>query len=208
MQVFLEFVEVRNLPEGHKGNLTVSFSKTQPDILFDATRKLTILSESKAKQVSSFHCEPTGELLFELLSQSPSTLSITKAPKTLGTASLALNDLLVPNSNLYGEKWLDLAPSSGNVSSNPIQLRVAASITIPVSAERVIHMVHSRPSLKISCFLPFPGVMKDDKSKTHVIDEAGNKLISLQMIRYAFRYDWTFTLQSVRHCLCFDDVYQ
>ena len=182
-QVVLEFVEVKNLPEGHKGSLFVSFSKTKPDILFDAKRKLTILSEFKEKQVASFQCEPTGELLLELISHSPYSLPLTRPLKTLGTTSLSLQDLLVPTSNLSVEKWLDLVPSSGNVSSKPICLRVAVSLTLPAPAQRVLQMVHSRQLLKNSCFFPLAGKTKDAKSRTHVIDETGSKLISLQ-IRY------------------------
>lgn len=181
--MLLEFVEVRNLPEGHKGNLSVSYRKTQPDILFDATRELTILSESKVKQVASFQCEPTGELLFELVSRSPTSLPLTRALKTLGTTSFSLQDLLLPVSNLSAEIWLDLVPSSGNVSLKPIRLRVSVSCTVPVPTEQVLHVVRSR-QLKTSCFFPLPGKYKDAKSRMHVIDETGTKLISLQ-VRYA-----------------------
>ncbi|PON38888.1 Glycine-rich domain-containing protein-like [Parasponia andersonii] len=180
VEVVLEFVEVKNLPEGRKGSLFVAFSKTQPDILFDANRRLTILSESKEKQVASFQCEPTGELLFELISLSPSNLTLTRPLKTLGTTSLSLEDLLAPDSNLSVEKWLDLVPSSGNVSSKPISLRVAVSVTLPAPAEHILQMVHPRKLLKNSCLFPLTGKTKDAKSRTHVIDETGTKLISLQ----------------------------
>ncbi|EXC03907.1 hypothetical protein L484_016112 [Morus notabilis] len=162
VEVVLEFVEVRNLPEEHKGNLFVSFSKTQPDVLFDAPRRLTILSESKEKQVASFECEPTGELLFELVSHSPSTSPLTRASKTLGTTALSLQDLLVPVPNLSVEKWLDLVPSSENVNLKPIRLRVAISCTIPVPRQRVLHMVRA-------------------KNRMDVIDETGAKLIHLRL---------------------------
>ncbi|KAF4353413.1 hypothetical protein F8388_005015 [Cannabis sativa] len=180
VEVVLEFVEVNNLPEGHKGSLFVTFSKTQPDILFDAKRKLTILSESKVKQVASFQCEPNGELIFELMSRSPSNLPITKSLKTLGTTSLSLQDLCVSASDLSVEKWLDLVPSSGNVSSKPIRLRVAVSFTAPAAAQRVLEMVHSRQLLKKSCF-PIPGKTKDATGRIHVIDETGTKLMNLQI---------------------------
>ncbi|XP_062100865.1 glycine-rich domain-containing protein 1 [Humulus lupulus] len=180
VEVVLEFVEVKNLPEGHKGSLFVTFSKTQPDILFDAKRKLTILSEAKEKQVASFQCEPNGELLFELVSRSPSNLPITKPLKTLGTTSLSLQDLSVSASNLSVEKWLDLVPSSGNVSSKPIRLRVAVSSTVPAPAQCVLEMVHSRQLLKNSCF-PISGKTKDATGRIHVIDETGTKLINLQI---------------------------
>lgn len=184
-QVLLEFVGVRNLPDGHKGSLFVSFTKSQPDIFFDSKRKLTILSESKEKQVAMFQCEPTGELLFELISHSPSNLPLTRTSKTLGTSSLSLKDLLAPVSKLSMERWLDLVPCSGNVNSKPIGLRVAVSLTVPAPAQRTLDMVHSRPVSKSSCFFPLPGKIKDPNSRMHVIDESGTKLISLQ-IRYPF----------------------
>lgn len=187
-QVLLEFVGVRNLPDGHKGSLFVSFSKSQLDVFFDTKRKLTILSESKEKQVASFQCEPTGELLFELISHSPSNLPLTRTSKTLGTSSLSLKDLLAPVSKLSFERWLDLVPCSGNVNSKPIGLHVAISSTVPAPAQRVLDMVYSRPASKSSCFFPLPGKIKDPNSRMHVTDESGTKLISLQ-IRYT--------------CLCF-----
>ncbi|KZV41578.1 hypothetical protein F511_12604 [Dorcoceras hygrometricum] len=71
LEVMLEFVNVRNLPEQHKGSLSMSFCKTQPDVIFNVKRSLTIFSESGEKQVATFHCEPTGHLIFELMSCSP-----------------------------------------------------------------------------------------------------------------------------------------
>ncbi|XP_056687429.1 proline-rich receptor-like protein kinase PERK4 [Spinacia oleracea] len=51
-KVLLEFVEIKNVPEGEKGNLRVSFSKKQPDILFNAKKTMSILSESGEKQAA------------------------------------------------------------------------------------------------------------------------------------------------------------
>uniref|UniRef100_A0A5B7BIP7 Glycine-rich domain-containing protein 1 n=1 Tax=Davidia involucrata TaxID=16924 RepID=A0A5B7BIP7_DAVIN len=181
VEVLLEFVGVRNLPEGHKGSLFVSFSKTQPDTIFNAKRRLSILSESGEKQVALFNCQPTGHLLFELVSHSTSNLPILKPVKTIGSTSISLEDFLAPVSNLYVEKWLELVPSSGTVGSNPISLRVAISFTIPTPAPHVLHMVRSRPLSKSSCFFPLPGRVQFAKSWTHVIDESGNEIISLQM---------------------------
>lgn len=183
----MELVGVRNLPDGHKGSLFVLFSKKQPDAFFYAKRKLTILSESKQKQVASFQCEPTGELFFELISHSSSNLPLTRTSKTLGYGSLLLKDLMVPPSKLSLEKWLDLVPCSGNGSSKPIGLRVAVSITVPSPAQHILHMVHSRPWSKNSCFFPLSGKIKDPKSRMHVMDESDTKLISLQ-IRYTHIY--------------------
>ena len=159
----MEFVGVKNLPEGHKGSLSVSFCKIQPDSLFNAKRNLSILSESGEKQVASFQCEPTGELLFELISHSTSNLPITRAPKILGSTSLSLQDFLEPVSKLSVEKWLELVPSSTNVITKPICLRVSVSFTIPSSAPCVFQMICSRP---ISyAFLFFPSSWKGSACK-------------------------------------------
>lgn len=181
IEVMLEFVGVRNLPKGHKGSVSVIFSKTQPDTIFSAKRRLTILSESGEKQVASFHCQPTGNLRFELVSHSPSNLKISRPAKTLGSSSISLEDFLTPVSNLSVEKWLELVSSSGTVSSKPIGLRVGLSFTIPTAAPHVLHMVRSRPFSKSSCFFPLPGRVQFTKSWTRVIDETGNEVISLQM---------------------------
>lgn len=130
----MEFVGVKNLPDGHKGSLFVVFSKSQPDAFFNTKRKLSILSESREKQVASFQCEPTGELHFELISRSSSCL-----PKgsslTLGSASFSMQDFLDPISKLSIEKWLALVPSSDSLNLKPIMLRVAISFTAPVPHE-------------------------------------------------------------------------
>ncbi|KAL6225041.1 hypothetical protein ACLB2K_003893 [Fragaria x ananassa] len=50
VEVLLEFLEVKNLPEGHKGMLFASFNKTTQDIFFNAKRLLSIFSEFGEKQ--------------------------------------------------------------------------------------------------------------------------------------------------------------
>ncbi|XP_027360144.1 glycine-rich domain-containing protein 1 isoform X4 [Abrus precatorius] len=181
VEVLLEFVGVKNLPEGHEGDLFVLFSKSQPDLFFDAKRRLSILSESKEKQVASFQCEPTGELIFELMSSSSSKLSIRKSTKTLGSASFSMKDYLDPVSKLYFEKWLELVPSSGTMSSKPILLRVAISFTVPIPAPYTLEMTQSRPFSKITCLFNLPVKPQHAKSWTHVTDESGTRIISLQM---------------------------
>ncbi|KAJ7953480.1 glycine-rich domain-containing protein 1-like [Quillaja saponaria] len=189
VEVLMEFVSVRNMPEGHKGSLFVLFSKSQPDAIFDAKRKLSISSESGEKQVAPFQCEPTGELFFELMSH-PSNLSITRTSKTLGTASLYLQDYLTPVSKLSADKWLELVPKHGTLSSKPIMLRVAVSFSVPNLAPHVLRMIQSRPSSKSTCFFShslhksscfFTPRAQPAKSWTHVIDETGTEVISLQM---------------------------
>ncbi|CAK8571553.1 unnamed protein product [Lathyrus sativus] len=48
--------------DGLEGSLFVLFSKSQPDAFFDAKRRLSILSESRVKNVASVQCEPTEVL--------------------------------------------------------------------------------------------------------------------------------------------------
>ena len=181
MEVLLEFIGVKNLPEGQEGDLCVLFSKSQPDAFFDAKRRLSILSVSREKQVASFRCEPTGELLFELMSSSSSKLSIRKSTKTLGSASFSMKDYLDPVSKLYVEKWLELVPGSGTMSSKPILLRVAISFTVPVLAPYTLEMTQSRPFSKNTCLFNLPVRPQHAKSWTHVTDENGTRIISLQM---------------------------
>lgn len=180
----MEFIGVKNLPEGQEGDLCVLFSKSQPDAFFDAKRRLSILSVSREKQVASFRCEPTGELLFELMSSSSSKLSIRKSTKTLGSASFSMKDYLDPVSKLYVEKWLELVPGSGTMSSKPILLRVAISFTVPVLAPYTLEMTQSRPFSKNTCLFNLPVRPQHAKSWTHVTDENGTRIISLQM-RYS-----------------------
>ncbi|KAK8472207.1 hypothetical protein PHAVU_002G143100 [Phaseolus vulgaris] len=177
MEVLLEFVGVKNLPEGQEGDIFVLFSKSQPDAFFGAKRRLTILSQSREKQVASFQCEPTGELLFELTSYS----SLRKSTKTIASASFSVKDYLDPVSKLHVEKWFELVPSSGTVSSKPILLRVAISFSVPVPAPYKLQMTLSRPSSKNECLFN-PSVRSEHaNSWTHVTDENGNRIMRLKM---------------------------
>ncbi|KAM7520327.1 hypothetical protein LguiB_019289 [Lonicera macranthoides] len=181
VEVLLEFIAIRNLPQGHKGSVHILFSKTQPDSVFNAKRRLNILSESQEKQVALFQCEPNGHLLFELISHSPSHLPISRPAKTVGSTSISLEEFFSPVTNLSVEKWLELVPSSAAVNSKPICLQVAISFTTPIKAPHVLHMVRSRPFSKRSCFFPLPGRVQFAKSWACVSDETGNEVISLQM---------------------------
>ncbi|KAG2319112.1 hypothetical protein Bca4012_054634 [Brassica carinata] len=176
VEVILEIVGVKNLPDAYKGKVFVVFSKTQPDSLFNAERKLTILSESCGeKQVAMFKCEPTGELRFQLMSSKS---------RTLGFASLSLSEFLFPVTTLSVEKWLELTTPAkkGKVDDlSPISLRVAVSFTPPTPSPTVLHMVQSRPSLKDSCFFPLVGKARLAKMFTRVVDETETEVMSLQM---------------------------
>ncbi|XP_073057955.1 glycine-rich domain-containing protein 1-like isoform X1 [Primulina eburnea] len=181
LEVMLEFVNVRNLPEEQKGTLSVSFSKTQPDAIFNAKRSLKIFSESGLKQVATFHCEPTGHLIFELMSCSPPSLPRPKSSKSLGVASVSLEDFLSPDSNLIVEKWLDLVPNPNTIESKPIGLRVGISVTVPTPLPHVLHIVNSQPFSKASCLFPLLMTVKLAKSRTRVFDAAGNLVMNLQI---------------------------
>lgn len=181
----LEFVSIKNVPEEHKGKLFVSFGKSQPDSIFNAKSRLTILSESGEKQVACFQCQPIGSLVFELMSRSSCNLPMVKPAKLMASGSISMEDLLSPRSNLTMEKWLEMVPSSSFKTSEPICLRVAISVTVPTPAPNMLHMIRSRPFSKSSCFFPLPGKVQLAKTWTRIIDDNGNEIISLQM-RYVF----------------------
>ncbi|CAN8283927.1 unnamed protein product [Cochlearia groenlandica] len=183
IEVLLEIVGVKNIPDGHKGKLSVVFSKTQPDSLFDVERRLTILSEAGEKQVAFFQCEPTGELRFQLISFSPSKLPVSREPKILGYASLSLKEFLFPVvTRLSVEKWLEIVPGKGSKADpKPISIRVAVSYTPPTRSPSILHMVQSRPSYKDYCFFPIIRKARHGKSTTHIVDESQAEVIKLQM---------------------------
>ncbi|KAL6179275.1 hypothetical protein ACLB2K_050791 [Fragaria x ananassa] len=130
VEVMLEIVAVRNFPTEHKGCLFVSISKKQPDLFFSTTRRIDISSDSTEKEIAVFQCQPTGELLFELMSCSSSVLPISKSPILLGTSAITLDDLFNPLSKLQVEKWLEFMPNTSVLGSNPISLRIAFSWTL------------------------------------------------------------------------------
>ncbi|KFK34860.1 hypothetical protein AALP_AA5G202400 [Arabis alpina] len=182
VEVLLEIIGVRNLPDGHKGKLSVVFTKTRPDSLFNAERRLTILSEVGEKQVASFQCEPTGELCFQLISSSPSKIPVSREPKNLGFASLSLKEFLSPViTQLSVEKWLELTPAKGKTDLKPISLRVAVSFTPPSRRPSILHMAQPRPSCKGSCFFPIIGKSRHAKSSTQIVDDTQTEVITLRM---------------------------
>lgn len=181
LEVMLEIIGIRNLPEGHKGGFFVSFSKSQPDRIFNAKKKLSIFSESGEKQVAYFQCEPCGLLLLELMSQSSHYLPISDSVELIGSTALSLEDLTCPASQLTMEKWLEVVPSTKIEALEPICIRVAVSVTTPSATPYLFHMVCSRAFSKISCFFTFRGRIQYAKNSTCVIDDAGDEIISLQM---------------------------
>ncbi|KAI3962345.1 hypothetical protein MKX01_005347 [Papaver californicum] len=181
IEICLEIVAIKDLPVGLKGSIYVQFSKRMPDSLFDAKRRLNILSVTREKQVAVFQSEPTGELFFELAFQSASSLPISKRTKIIGTTSISLKDLIDPVNKLSLEKWFQLEPSSATDNFNPISLRIAVSTTAPTPSPHVLSMVRSRQFAKNSCFFAFPGSNQHAKSWTSVVDEVGNEILKIQM---------------------------
>lgn len=173
MQVLLEIVGVKNLPAEQNGNLFVSFSKKIPDIFLSGSSTLSILSESGEKQVAGFQCEPTGELILALKTNSNSHI------KTIGTTSIPLEDLMTPNSKLSVEKWFELKPHTGNLNGKPVSLYVAASFTVPFPAPQEFRMFKSSPISMNACFFPLKA--QQVQRWVRFVDENGNDIISLQM---------------------------
>ncbi|KAL2936419.1 Glycine-rich domain-containing protein 1 [Bienertia sinuspersici] len=124
VEVLLEFVVIKNLPEADKGNLFVSFSKKHPDMLFSSKRTLAILSEPGEKQAASFQCEPTGEFLFELMDHAPSDIPLHKSFKPLGSCSLSFQECLASRSQLSVKKLLPVVPVPGVLALEPILLQI------------------------------------------------------------------------------------
>ncbi|CAN4083108.1 unnamed protein product [Withania somnifera] len=181
LEVMLEIIGIRNLPEGHKRGFFVSFSKSQPDRFFNAKNRITIFSESGEKQVAYFQCEPCGHLLLELMSQASHDLPISDSVEVIGSTALSLEDLTCPASQLTMEKWLEVVPSTKVEALEPICIRVAISVTTPSAAPYVFHMVCSRAFSKISCLFTFHGRIQYAKNWTCFIDDVGDEIISLKM---------------------------
>ncbi|KAL2903899.1 Glycine-rich domain-containing protein 2 [Bienertia sinuspersici] len=95
--VLLEFMEIKNLPDTHKGNLCGAFSKKQLDMLFNTRRTLIISSEFTDKQVARFQCEPTRDFHFEVMCDFPSNIPF-------GTCSLSFRECMSFGSQLFVNK--------------------------------------------------------------------------------------------------------
>lgn len=179
VEIMVEIVEVRGLPQGHKGNLFVTLHKKDRDAFFNTKRRLSIFSETRKKQVTVFQCELSGELVFELFSRTTSAFAITKPAKRLGTTRISLKDLFNPVSRLSVEKWFDLESNFGFTDCKSISMRIAFSFTPPIPAPYLLHMVQRGP-FSNSCFFPIPGRLLYLRS-SRILDETGNELITLKM---------------------------
>ncbi|GFY96048.1 hypothetical protein Acr_11g0003540 [Actinidia rufa] len=173
VEVLLEIVGVRNLPDDHElSSLFVSLTKKQPDLFFKTSKKLNISPKSTEKRFTSFQCEPNGELLFELKSTSS---------KTLGTTLVSLEDFFNPVSKLVMEDWFELVPTNCEISQfGPVGLRIALSFTSPIQAPYVIHMVQPCSSPKSPLFHNHERAYCA-KNWTCVVDDVRNEVVSFQM---------------------------
>lgn len=181
IQIMLEIVGVKDLPVGSKSNLFISFGKKQPDLILNTRKQMRVSSESGEKQVVVFQCEPTGEIVFDLMTSLSFNLPIAKPVKVLGSASISLENLLNPIPTLYVENWFELMPNSGVVGSKPISLRIALSLTAPIPAPYVVQMVQMCPVSKGSCFISLSERSHHANSWTCVMDETDNEVISFLM---------------------------
>ncbi|XP_021743718.1 glycine-rich domain-containing protein 2-like isoform X2 [Chenopodium quinoa] len=166
IEVLLEIVEVRGLPQRHGDKLFIKFSQRNKNNLHYITEKnLSISTESQKKQVINFQSEPTSELLFELMSKS-STTNYLNSAKIIGTTTISLVDVVNAGQQLSVDRWFELLPPLESKDTNPpISLRISLSFTPPASAPYMLHMV------------PSGGV----KSHTLVLDKAGNPVIGVYM---------------------------
>ncbi|KAK7301075.1 hypothetical protein RJT34_11934 [Clitoria ternatea] len=176
LEVMLEIVDVRNLPSRLRGNLVVSFNKKQQDIFFNIKKQLSISSGSRGKQVAVFQCESNGELVLELILRPIFNFQIVRPAKVLGKTSVNLEDLQNIASKLPIEKWLDL--TSALKGSKPISIRIGFSLTPPVPAPYELNMVSMSRSAYFSFLIPRK--FQQTKNWTNVVDESGNRIISIQ----------------------------
>ncbi|XP_022765938.1 glycine-rich domain-containing protein 1-like [Durio zibethinus] len=179
VEIMLEIVGVKDLPHGHKGSLFVTISKKKRETFLNMKRSLSILSDTREKQVAVFQCVPRGHLVLELMSSTPSRPAITRPVRKLGTASITLKDLVNSDSQLSSEKWFDLLSNSVPADSKPVSLRIAFSFTPPIPAPYMLHMVQTRP-FSNSCFPLVPATYQHFKSSSFR-DEADHDVISMQI---------------------------
>ncbi|CAH9119101.1 unnamed protein product [Cuscuta epithymum] len=212
----LEFVGLKNVPKKEEGRrLFVAFSKEGSDRVFHAKGRLDIPSPSPSPMttmsnggeylVTCFQCEPSGNLIFELMSEpwssSNNTLPLSHEPlhvkKTMGSFSVSLGELLsaaissssFSNNNnklVTMEKWFQIAvvtaDSNSSMISKPIFLGISISVSMPTKTPYVLHMIPAspRPPKSKSSSLFHFNTLKN-QHWTRVVDECGDQIIHLQM---------------------------
>lgn len=165
-EVLLEIVEVKGIPEGHGDDVFVLFSKQYKNLHHTTKKKLSISSELGKKQVASFQCESTAELIFELMSNPSSTQTGISSRVTLGSTSISMTKFVNLEQALFIDSWFELSPSTETTNRKPISLRVSISFTPPFGARYVLNMV------------PSQGL---NGSHTSILDEACNQVIGFYM---------------------------
>ncbi|KAG0478120.1 hypothetical protein HPP92_012839 [Vanilla planifolia] len=143
-------------------------------MFFTGCCNLDIFSETGTKNVASFECEPSGDLVLSVMTKS-------KPTKTIGRVSISLEELMNPNAKLSIEKWFELKPCNEYANTKPIYLHVAASFTIPVPAPYALGMINPHPFSMDTCLFKLSAPTQSTKSWTHFVDYYGNDIISLQM---------------------------
>ncbi|CAH9086851.1 unnamed protein product [Cuscuta epithymum] len=213
LEVMLESIGLKNVPEEEEGRkLFVAFSKEGSDRVFHAKGRLDIPSPSPMTTMSNggeylvtcFQCEPSGNLIFELMSEpwssSNNTLPLSHEPlhvkKTMGSFSVSLGELLSAamssssnnnnNKLVTMEKWFQIAvvtaDSNSSMISKPIFLGISISVSMPTKTPYVLHMIPAspRPPKSKSSSLFHFNTLKN-QHWTRVVDECGNQIIHLQM---------------------------
>ncbi|KAK9670141.1 hypothetical protein RND81_13G180500 [Saponaria officinalis] len=170
VEVILEFLDIKNLPEEKKENLVVGISKkNEVDKVFNTKRWLGISSASTDKMFAMFQCEPTGEFLFELMSYSPTSdeLKPNNSMKMLGSCSLPFGELVASPSQLSINKWISVDLGSDIENSEPVLLHVLMSFSPPTLAPRLFQLVQCSTT-------------KTDQIHAHVVDSFGKIVFTLQ----------------------------
>ncbi|KAF8673413.1 hypothetical protein HU200_048977 [Digitaria exilis] len=176
VELYLQIVDIKNLPSAvPKENVYVWFTKNQSDMFICDGGRLDI-STVTGKTGAVLQCEPTGELILTVMVDQAS-----KKPEPIGKFSIPLQDLTGPDSKLSFERWFELKAHGGHATSPPVSLRVAASATVPSSAQKVFRMVTTEPFSLKSCLLPHS--IKDQKmgSWTRFVYDCGTEVIRLQI---------------------------
>ncbi|CAN6373143.1 unnamed protein product [Urochloa humidicola] len=177
VELYLQIVDIKNLPSAvPKENVYVRFAKNQSDMFISDGGRLDISTVTGKNTGAGLQCEPTGELILTVMVDRAS-----KKPEPVGKVSIPLQDLTGPDSKLAFERWFELKAHGGHATSPPVSLRVAASATVPSSAQKVFCMVKTEPFSLKSCLLPHSN--KDQKmgSWTRFIYDCGTEVIRLQI---------------------------
>ncbi|XP_057865152.1 glycine-rich domain-containing protein 2 isoform X2 [Cryptomeria japonica] len=182
VEVLLEVVSVRNIPKDQDGVLFVRYYKqrncNEKRLVVDA-KEIQISSLSKWKQLGTFRCEANGDLIFELISQSSSTLEKNKCFKVLGHVSISLHTLLdSPTFSL--ENWFPLSTDMQPNDSKPLSLHIALSVTPPIIAPYLLQADRLDPITRKKQILQLIRRTKQAKKMTRFLDHGKNEIFTVQ----------------------------